>query len=143
MFPAHIDYRKTLQVILSLAAGCLFIMAMHVQAQAAKTQTFVIPMNDGYGIRECLLRIAPPAARSWPMPGAKPMGSTSPWLTDRWRISPPAPARPTRRNPNLAPSSSAARSKWLSGSPSRTSKRPSLARLPTDKAYDSAGALRQ
>jgi len=55
MFPAHIDYRKTLQVILTLAAGCLFIMAMHVSAQAAKSQTFVIPMNDGYGIRECLM----------------------------------------------------------------------------------------
>ncbi len=56
MFPAYIDYRRALQLILSLAAGCLFIMATHVQARAAaRTQTFVIPMNDGYGIRECLM----------------------------------------------------------------------------------------
>jgi hypothetical protein len=54
MAPAHIDYRRTLQVILSLAAGCLFIMAMHVSVRAAETQTFVIPTSDGYGIHECL-----------------------------------------------------------------------------------------
>ncbi|WP_020175253.1 hypothetical protein [Methyloferula stellata] len=55
MFPAHIDYRKALQIILTLAAGCLFIMAMHVTAQAGQTQTFVIPMGEGYGIQDCMM----------------------------------------------------------------------------------------
>ncbi len=60
MFPAHIDYRRTFQILLSLAAGCLFIMAMHVTAQAGQThtQTFIIPMTEGYGIRECLMERA-------------------------------------------------------------------------------------
>jgi hypothetical protein len=54
MFPAHIDYRKALQIILMLVVGCLFLMAMHVTAKAAQTQTFVVPMSDGYGTDECL-----------------------------------------------------------------------------------------
>jgi hypothetical protein len=55
MFAARIDYRKAVQLILSVAAGCIFLMAMHFSAQAAETQTFVIPASDGYGIHECLL----------------------------------------------------------------------------------------
>jgi|GEM_PF-920856 len=54
---AHLDYRKVLQLLLSMMVGLLFLMAAHFSARAdqVKTQTFVIPASDGYGIAECLL----------------------------------------------------------------------------------------
>jgi hypothetical protein len=51
----RLDYRKALQIILSLMAGLVFLTAMRVSARAGQTQTFVIPANDGYGIAECLM----------------------------------------------------------------------------------------
>lgn len=54
MSRARIDFRKAAQLILSMAAGYLFLMAMHASARAGQTQTFVIPASDGYGIHECL-----------------------------------------------------------------------------------------
>jgi hypothetical protein len=52
---SRLDYRKVLQIFLSLMAGLVFLTAMRVSARAEQTQTFVIPANDGYGIGECLL----------------------------------------------------------------------------------------
>jgi hypothetical protein len=52
---SHLEYRKALQLILSLVMAGLFLMAMRFQARADQTQTFVIPASDGYGVSECLL----------------------------------------------------------------------------------------
>jgi len=53
MLTVHRDIRKVVQILLSAAAGGLFLMAMQVSARAGN-QTFIIPANDGYGISECL-----------------------------------------------------------------------------------------
>jgi len=53
MLPVHRDTRKVVQILLSAAAGGLFLLAMRVSAQA-ENKTFVIPANDGYGISECM-----------------------------------------------------------------------------------------
>jgi hypothetical protein len=55
---AHHALRKTVQMLLSIAAGGLFVLAMRTTVHA-ENQTFVIPVSDGYGISECL---APGAA---------------------------------------------------------------------------------
>jgi hypothetical protein len=52
---SHLEYRKALQIILSLMMASLFLMAMHFSARADQSQTFVIPASDGYGVSECLL----------------------------------------------------------------------------------------
>jgi hypothetical protein len=54
---SHLEYRKALQLILSLMMASLFLMAMHfsARADADQTQTFVIPASDGYGVSECLM----------------------------------------------------------------------------------------
>jgi hypothetical protein len=57
---SHLDYRKALQIIFSLMAGGLFLLAMHFsaradEAKADQAQTFVVPASDGYGVGECLL----------------------------------------------------------------------------------------
>jgi len=53
MLPVHRDYRKAVQILLSVAAGGLFLMATRISARA-ENQTFVIPASDGYGISECM-----------------------------------------------------------------------------------------
>jgi len=51
---SHIDYRKALQVIMTLVMASMFLMAMRLSVRADEAQTFVIPANDGYGVGECL-----------------------------------------------------------------------------------------
>ncbi len=49
-------------------------------------KTFLIPSSEGYGVADCLTTPAAPAARRWPIPGARPKGSP-----------PPAPSASRRR----------------------------------------------
>ena len=55
------DYRRILPLGLSILAGLLALAAMRTEAraaegkqQAALTETFVIPADDGYGTQDCL-----------------------------------------------------------------------------------------
>ncbi len=54
MSSVYVDYRRAFQLLLTFAAGLLFLMAMRFSAAEAASQSFVIPANDGYGVHECL-----------------------------------------------------------------------------------------
>jgi len=49
-----LEYRRILHLLLSLAAGILFLAACHVSARAAGGHTLIIPAEDGYGFNDCL-----------------------------------------------------------------------------------------
>jgi hypothetical protein len=56
MYDFVADYRKLLQIILTLGAALLVLAATRFQAQAEplSTNMIVIPASDGYGFDDCL-----------------------------------------------------------------------------------------
>ncbi len=46
--------RKLIHVVLSILAGLLAVTAMKDRVLADQTHTFVIPADDGYGVKDCL-----------------------------------------------------------------------------------------
>ena len=47
-------YRKLLHVVLAIAAGLIVLTALKGQALADETHTFVIPIDEGYGLTDCI-----------------------------------------------------------------------------------------
>ena len=53
MSASAFDYRRLLQVALSVLAGLLVLAAWHLPAEAAG-HTFILPDSSGYGVSDCL-----------------------------------------------------------------------------------------
>jgi hypothetical protein len=56
MLLTRLDFRKLLRVVLSILAGLLVITALQRAARAADAHLIVVPVNDGYGIQDCLFQ---------------------------------------------------------------------------------------
>ncbi len=48
------NYRKFLQVALAILAGFLALTALRDKVSAETTHTFIIPVDDGYGLNDCI-----------------------------------------------------------------------------------------
>jgi hypothetical protein len=48
------NYRKLLHLILAILAGFLALTALKDKVSAQTTHTFVIPVDDGYGLNDCI-----------------------------------------------------------------------------------------
>ncbi len=48
------NYRKFLHFILAILAGLLALTAFKDQVSAQTTHTFIIPVDDGYGLNDCI-----------------------------------------------------------------------------------------
>jgi hypothetical protein len=50
---AH-NYRKLLHFVLAILSGLIALSALEDKASAQATHTFVIPVDDGYGLNDCI-----------------------------------------------------------------------------------------
>jgi hypothetical protein len=48
------SYRKLLHVVLAIVAGLIALTALKGQVLAGETHTFVVPIDDGYGLNDCI-----------------------------------------------------------------------------------------
>jgi hypothetical protein len=47
-------YRRLIPVVLSILAGLLALTALKDRVMAGQARTFIIPADDGYGVKDCL-----------------------------------------------------------------------------------------